>query len=124
MSTGKIPLVRRILVLAAVLSALIAAGVASATTTPGAQIVIGVQVSDKSVNVFEGARAPRGSTVIFLVTNWGKKRHNFAVFGKKTPLLKPKQTAKITVNLLSRGAFPYASTVDRGPRFRGHFVVY
>lgn len=127
MSAGKIPLVKRVVVLAAVLAALTAAGVASAavqTTTPGTQIVIGVQVSDKSVNVFDSARAPRGSTVIFLITNWGKKRHNFAVFGKKTPLLKPHQTAKITVNLLSRGAFPYRSTVDKGPRFRGHFVVY
>lgn len=119
--------VKRIILLVAALAALALAGTAAAavkTTTPGTQIVIGVQVSDKSVNVFEGARAPRGSTVIFLVTNWGKRRHNFAVFGKKTPLLKPHQTAKITVNLLSRGAYPYRSTVDPGPRFRGHFVVY
>ncbi|MDX6442545.1 MAG: hypothetical protein QOE43_2274 [Gaiellaceae bacterium] len=94
------------------------------TTTPGAQIVIGVILSDQSVNVFDGARAPRGATVIFLISNRGKKRHNFQVFGKRTVLLKPKQSAKMVVNVLARGAFPYQSTVDKGPRFRGHFVIY
>lgn len=94
------------------------------TTSPGKQIVIGVILSDQSVNVFEGAKAPRGSTVIFLISNRGQKVHNFEVLGKKTPLIKPKQGARLVINLLSRGAFPYQSTVDKGPRFRGHFVIY
>jgi hypothetical protein len=111
-----------LLVVALVVGASASAG--TRTTVPGAQIVIGVQLHDQSVNVFQGARAPRGSEVIFLITNWGKKRHNFAVFGKKTALLKPHQTAKITVFALARGEFPYRSTVDKGSRFRGMFTVY
>src|SRR5260221_5656175 len=115
------------LVLAAVVASLILTAAAlplAKTTTPGSQIVIGVVITDQIVNVFEGAHAPRGSTIIFLISNRGKKLHNFAVLGKKTPLIKPKHTARLVVNLLSRGAFPYRSTVDSGSRFRGHFIVY
>ena len=71
-----------------------------------------------------GREGPARSTIIFLISNRGKKLHNFTVLGKKTPLIKPKHTARLVVNLLSRGAFPYRSTVDKGPRFRGHFIVY
>lgn len=118
---------RLLLVLAAVAASLafVATGLSQPkTTTPGSQIVIGVILSDRSVNVFEGAKAPRGSTVIFLVSNRGKKLHNFEVLGKKTPLLRPNHTARLVINTLSRGAFPYESTVDKGPRFRGRFVIY
>jgi hypothetical protein len=120
---------RRVLPLLAVVAAgglLFAAAAfpAARTTTPGTNIVIGVVLSDQSVNVFEGAKAPRGSIITFLISNRGKRLHNFAVLGKKTPLIKPNHTAKLVVNLLARGAFPYRSTVDKGPRFRGHFIIY
>ena len=121
------PMLRVFAVSSTLVAALVIGASASAgtkTTAPGAQIVIGVRINDTSVDVFQGARAPRGAELVFLVTNWGKKRHNFAVFGKKTPLLKTHQTAKITVFALARGDFPYRSTVDKGSRFRGLFTVY
>lgn len=100
------------------------AGAARGTTAPGGRYVIGVRITDASVNVFEAARAPRGAIITFLVANAGKKRHGFMLLGKKTPLIAPNHSARFTVILLARGKFPYRSPVDSGPRFRGYFTVY
>ena len=53
----------------------------------------------------------RGVVAIFRVNNKGKKDHNFAVFGKETPVLKPGAKAYFQVILLSRGKFRYESTL-------------
>jgi hypothetical protein len=100
------------------------AGVARGTTAPGGRYVVGVRITDQSVNVFEGARAPRGAIITFLVANAGKKLHAFSLLGKRTPLIAPKHSARFTVILLARGKFLYRSPVDTGPRFRGYFLVY
>ena len=67
----------------------------------------------------------RGVVVTFGVLNLGKKPHNFAIFGKKTPILKPRVgRAVLTVTLFTRGKFAYASTIDKGSKLRGTFQVY
>jgi uncharacterized cupredoxin-like copper-binding protein len=53
--------------------------------------------------------APMG-TVIFTVVNKGKVTHDFKIAGKKTPLLKPGKSAKLTVTLKA-GKYKYICTV-------------
>jgi nitrite reductase (NO-forming) len=53
---------------------------------------------------------PVGSTVIFSVVNKGKIAHDFAIAGKKTPLIQPGKTATLKVKP-SKGLKPYKCTV-------------
>jgi hypothetical protein len=47
------------------------------------------------------------------------------VLGKKTKVLKPGGRGQFTVSLLTRGNFPYESTLDkRNKAFHGLFTVY
>src|SRR5512133_2272408 len=52
---------------------------------------------------------PHGS-VTFVVTNKGQLGHDFKIAGKKTPVLKHGQTAKLTVTLKA-GKYPYSCTI-------------
>jgi nitrite reductase (NO-forming) len=52
---------------------------------------------------------PHG-TVTFTVVNKGKLAHDFKIGGKKTPLVKPGKTAKLTVTLKA-GKAPYTCAV-------------
>src|SRR5262249_24772996 len=54
---------------------------------------------------------PVGTTVVFKVTNKGKIGHNFAVGGKKTPLIQPGKSATLTVKFATKGKFAYSCTV-------------
>ena len=54
--------------------------------------------------------APVG-TVIFTVTNKGKRSHNFKIAGKVTPLLAPGRSATLRVTFAKKGRYPYLSTV-------------
>jgi uncharacterized cupredoxin-like copper-binding protein len=60
---------------------------------------------------------PKGTTVIFKVTNKGKIEHDFKVAGKKTKLLKPGQSATLKVVFKKKGKFGYICTV------KGHAAV-
>jgi uncharacterized cupredoxin-like copper-binding protein len=55
-------------------------------------------------------KVPHGS-VTFTVTNNGQVPHDFKIAGKKTKLLNPKQSAKLTVTFSKAGKFPYLCTV-------------
>jgi uncharacterized cupredoxin-like copper-binding protein len=49
-------------------------------------------------------------SVTFTVVNKGKLAHDFKIGGKKTPMLAPGKTGKVTVTLKA-GKFPYICTV-------------
>ena len=50
-------------------------------------------------------------TVIFTVVNKGKVAHDFKINGKKTKLLAPGKSAKLTVRFTKKGTFNYVCTV-------------
>jgi uncharacterized cupredoxin-like copper-binding protein len=50
-------------------------------------------------------------TVIFTVTNGGALPHDFKIGGKKTILLSPGVTKKLTVTFAKAGNYPYLCTV-------------
>jgi uncharacterized cupredoxin-like copper-binding protein len=52
---------------------------------------------------------PHG-TVVFTVANKGKVPHDFKINGKKTPLIKPGKSAKLSVTFKA-GKFKYLCTV-------------
>ena len=51
-------------------------------------------------------------TVVFTVTNKGKISHDFKIAGKKTPLLSPRDSARLRVTFSTKGRYPYRSTVS------------
>jgi len=133
------PLVLLLVCCGAVLAPSAPAFAAGQTTQPGSTLRVFVTLTDKGIRttMFDElstggqtglvpARGGglRGNVAIFSVRNVGKKRHDFAVLGKKTPPLAPGRRDSFAVMLLRRGSFPYQSTLDRGkPGFRGVFIV-
>jgi uncharacterized cupredoxin-like copper-binding protein len=64
-------------------------------------------------------------TVIFTVVNKGKIRHDFKIAGKKTALLAPGKTAKLTIKFTKKGRFSYICTVPghAAAGMRGGFTI-
>ena len=54
---------------------------------------------------------PRGTTVIFTVTNKGKIAHDFKINGKKTKTLQKGQKTTLTVKFLKKGTIAYICTL-------------
>jgi uncharacterized cupredoxin-like copper-binding protein len=54
---------------------------------------------------------PRPGRVTFVVTNGGDAAHDFRINGKKTPLIRPRTTARLTVTFRKKGRYPYVCTV-------------
>ena len=107
------------------------------TTQPGHVDSVVVTISDRGIamgvfTVVETGQyielashaAARGLTGEFTIRNQGKKPHNFALLGKKTNAIRPGGSATFALVFLSRGSFPYQSTLDKGKKgFAGVFNV-
>jgi hypothetical protein len=109
------------------------------TTLPSKRVTILVQITDQGMKLTKFQQmsnqsspelvvmrgpVPRGDYVAINVINAGKKAHNFVFLGKKTKWIKPGRTAHLFLTALTRGSFPYRSTLDKGPKFRGYVTVY
>ena len=68
--------------------------------------------------------APRGR-VTFVVTNIGLSAHDFKIDGKKTPLIQPLKTARLTLTFTKAGKYPYRCTVftHAAAGMRGVFTI-
>lgn len=75
----------------------------SVTVTAGKPSEFSFKLSTKTV---------KHGAVTFTVTDSGALPHDFQIAGKKTKLLTPGQTAKLTVNLAKPGNYPYQCTVS------------
>ncbi len=68
--------------------------------------------------------AAKPGAVTFTVVNKGKLAHDFKIAGKKTPLINPGKSAKLTVTLKA-GKYPYLCTVagHAAAGMKGTFTV-
>jgi hypothetical protein len=78
--------------------------------------------SGASLETLDGP-VPRGDLVTFNVYNRGKSLHNFAIFGKTTPALKPGKRGHLYFAVKSPGRFLYKSTLDKSKAFQGYLTV-
>lgn len=81
-----------------------------ASTTKAKPVTITVSAKEFSFALSKRT-VPVGTTVTFKVVNKGKISHDFKIAGKKTPLLLPGKSAKLTVVFKKKGHFPYVCTV-------------
>jgi uncharacterized cupredoxin-like copper-binding protein len=68
---------------------------------------------------------PRPGRVTFVVTNGGHAAHDFRINGRKTPLIRPGRTARLTVTFRKKGRYPFVCTVPghAAAGMRGVFTV-
>jgi len=104
---------KKLIVAAAGIAALAPAGLASAGTAPtahAAATTISVRGKEFSFRLSKTS-IPKPETVTFTFHNAGTMAHDFAIGGKKTRLIGPGKTARVTVTFHKKGRFPYLCTV-------------
>jgi plastocyanin len=104
---------KKLIIAAVSVAALMPAGLASARAdAPARAAATPISVSGKEFS-FHLSRTsiPRPGTVTFSFHNAGTMKHNFDIGGKKTPLIGPGKTAKLTVTFHKKGRFSYRCTV-------------
>jgi uncharacterized cupredoxin-like copper-binding protein len=97
----------------AAIAALALTGAAPASTTRAAATkttTIQVKSGEFYFKLSSKTLAKPGK-VTFAVKNVGRVLHDFKIDGKKTPLIKPGKTAKLTVTFKKAGKYPYLCTV-------------
>ena len=104
---------KKLIVAAVAIAALTPAGVASARTeSPARAARTTVSVSGKEFSFhLSKTSIPKPETVTFRFRNAGTMEHDFAIGGKKTPLIRPHRTASLTVTFHKKGRFKYLCTV-------------
>jgi uncharacterized cupredoxin-like copper-binding protein len=104
---------KKLIVAAATIAALTPAGLASAKTdAPARAAATTISVSGKEFSFhLSKTSIPKPETVTFSFHNAGTMKHNFDIGGKKTALIGPGKTAKLTVTFHKQGRFSYRCTV-------------
>jgi uncharacterized cupredoxin-like copper-binding protein len=101
--------------LAVVVLAVGAVGTAAARTHHPAAAqaaTLSVTATDFRFKMNPAAGPRAGQTVTFVVKNNGKVTHDFKIAGKKTKLLRPGQSARLSVKFTRAGKYLYLCTVD------------
>jgi uncharacterized cupredoxin-like copper-binding protein len=95
------------------LAALAVVQVASAGASPQARAsATTVQVSGKEYSFKLSKKSvSRPGKVTFVFKNNGHMQHDFSVNGKKTPMISPHKTAKVSVTFKKKGSYRYLCTV-------------
>jgi uncharacterized cupredoxin-like copper-binding protein len=97
------------------LAALLGVSAAPADGRPAAQTVTQVAVTAGKPSEFKfklsKIKIPAIGTVVFTVTNRGKIGHDFTINGKKTPVIAPGKSAKLTVVFKKKGSYVFKCSV-------------
>jgi uncharacterized cupredoxin-like copper-binding protein len=103
----------KLIIAAVTIAAFTPAGIASARTdAPARAAATAISVSGKEFSFhLSKTSIPKPGTVTFSFHNAGTMKHNFDIGGKKTPLIGPGKTAKLTVTFHEKGRFAYRCTV-------------
>jgi plastocyanin len=102
-----------IAVLAAVTTALGAAGGAAARPSSVSSTTVRVTAKDFFFRL--STKTVRHGRVTFVIKNASSANHNFAIAGHKSKTIGPGKTTRLTV-MLKRGRYPYRCTVDSHAR--------
>jgi uncharacterized cupredoxin-like copper-binding protein len=96
----------------------------SALAAPAARQATAVTVKMSEFKFVLSTKTAKAGSVTFTVTNKGKLPHDFKIGGKKTALLKPGKSTKLTVTLKA-GKYPYLCTVagHAAAGMKGTFTV-
>ena len=95
---------------AAIAVVLAALAVAVPAFAAPARAAAAVKVTATEFKFALSTKSVTHGSVTFTVVNKGKLAHDFKIGGKKTPMLAPGKTGKVTVTLKA-GKFPYICTV-------------
>lgn len=68
--------------------------------------------SPSEFKIMLSAKSAKKGTATFNVMNMGTLPHDFKIAGKKTPLIQPGKTAKLTVKFSKAGKYAYLCTVS------------
>lgn len=90
-----------------------AAGMIGKLVVSGMAERTNVSVSIRSKGFKLSRKVVPAGVVVFRVVNKTKVMHGFRILGKRTPLLKFRQKAKLTVEFTKPGTFTYSSPVKR-----------
>ena len=116
---------KRIFLASAALIALLAAvlPVAIASSERASATTISVTGKEFSFRLTKKS-GPRG-TFVFKFKNVGNVGHDFKIAGKKTPVIQPGATAKLTVKIAKAGRYRYLCTVPghASAGMKGTFTV-
>ncbi len=99
------------LVSTAVLAAVGSSAAVAAVAHPAAVTKISVKASEYKF-VLSATSLAKPGTVTFTVKNAGHISHDFDINGKKTALLSPGKSAKLTVKFTKAGSYKYECTVS------------
>ena len=104
---------KKLIVAAVAIAALTPAGLASARTdSPALAAATTISVTGKEFSFhLSKTSVPKPGTVTFSFRNAGTMEHDFEIGGKKTPLIRPGKTARLTVTFHDKGRFKYLCTV-------------
>jgi uncharacterized cupredoxin-like copper-binding protein len=83
-----------------------------------------VKVTASEFKFVLSTKTAKHGSVVFTVVNKGKLAHDFKIAGKKTAMLAPGKSGKVTVTLKA-GKYPYVCTVAGHAQagMKGTFVV-
>jgi uncharacterized cupredoxin-like copper-binding protein len=103
----------KLIVAAVSIAALTPTGLASArANSPARAAPAAISVRGKEFSFrLSKTSIPKPETVTFSFHNAGSMEHDFAIGGKKTPLIRPGKTATLTVTFHKKGRFNYLCTV-------------
>jgi len=112
-----------------------AVAVAALALSPLAMARVGRQASAQTATVqvkggefffkLSTKTIPRPEKVTFVFKNVGHVLHDFEIHGKKTALIQPGKSAKLTVTFKKKGKYPYMCTVEghASAGMKGTFTV-
>ena len=94
----------------AVVAALTLGGTATANSARASATTIQVKGGEFYFKL-SSKTLPRPGKVTFVFKNVGHVGHDFKIDGRKTPVIKPGKTARLTVTFKKKGKYPYRCTV-------------